>query len=180
MPQSQVTARTLLYCVQGDIEAILSQTGIRLRLDKDGDGQLDATEIGALNYVISGASDTIDFYCSQKHTQAYLVQSTWVNYRCAILATYDACKLAANPVPEAIEDWADRVIEDELKKIRYGTDFVPNIPLARKLAPVFSNTRCDPNYQFRVIRVERQQSTDSIPTGLRQNTDYADAFTLEV
>ena len=61
-----------------------------------------------------------------------------------------------------------------------GKTTLPNVPLRRLLAPVWSNIRVDPNYMFRCVRVERNQSSQYNPTQLQQNTDWNDAFCFEI
>lgn len=168
-----------LYCTEAEIRRYLGNLAVNLRIDQDEDAIIDPT---VENPVIMdsriAATETINHYCWNKHDPLYLSQSNWINRRAVWLAAYDLCSLRLNPVPETCMERALQA-EEDLKPILEGHRFVAGIPLRRTLAPVWSNTRCDPNYTFRVIRVERLNSAQHNQTSLQQNRDYTEAYTWD-
>lgn len=175
MPLQNITT----YCTQSDIEHYLSAAGVELSVDDDGDGYISTDEQAAITDARVEASETVNFYCWDKYTPAALATSNWVNRAATIFAAYRLRSRRGNPVPAIIVDDAGKY-EEKLTLIKEANGKIPGVPLRRTLAPVWSNTRCDPRYQFRVIRVERNQSALHNPTQLPQNTDYSDAFTFEL
>jgi phage gp36-like protein len=170
-------ANVVLYCDQGSVERYLSAQGVSLRLDDDGDGYISDTEQAALTDALIEASETCNFYLFWKYTPTMLATSNWVNRKATLLAAYRLCSRRGNPPPQIVVEDAARV-EEDLKAVADGGRMVPNLALRRVLAPVFSNTRVDPRYNFRCIRVERQQSS-SQPSQLPQNTDWTDSVLFE-
>ena len=178
MPSSLVAALAYTYCVQADIEQHISVLGVKLRIDDDDDGVLTTADQAGLTDAIDEATETINYYCYNKYAPSQLATSRFIN-RCAmILATYRLCTRRLNPVPESlIEDAA--AVEEKLKEIRDKSAMVPGLPLRRVLAPVMSHTRIVPTYDFKVIRVERQGSSQHNRTSLGQQVDYQEANTIE-
>lgn len=168
-----------LYCTQTDIENYLSAVGVKLRLDDDQDDIISTQEQEAMTDILAEATETINYYLFAKYTPAILATSWWVNRQATIFGSYRLCSRRTNPVADVvIEDVAKS--EKQLEAISEGPKLVPNLPARMILAPHMSNTRCDPRYTFRVIRVERNQSSLWSPTQLQQNVDRADEFTLEM
>lgn len=166
-----------LLAQQSDVEHYLSAQGVRYRLDDDGDGVVSVDEQAALTDALTEASETCYFYLFFKYDPVNLAVSNWVNRKATILAGYRICTRRGNPPPNIVVEDAAKA-EEDLKAVADGPRMVPNVPLRRMLAPVWSNTRADPRYNFRVIRVERQQSSQQT-TGLPQNTDWQDAYLFE-
>lgn len=179
MPSSNVATLDYTYCVQADVEDIMSVVGAALRLDDSGDRVVDATEQRAMTYAIIDATETINYYCFVKYATQWLATSNFINRACAVLAAYALCKHALNSAPESLVNWAAEY-EHKLQEVRDGQGLLPNIPLRRKLAPQWSFTRIVPwPYQFRVIRVERQNSSTDPRTRLQQNTDYQESYSID-
>ncbi|HMO86302.1 MAG TPA: hypothetical protein PKC18_15420 [Lacipirellulaceae bacterium] len=172
-------ASITLLCTQADVERHLSVYGVRLRLDDDGDGHVDSAELAAMTDARTEASETCYFYLGQKYSEEMLATSNWVNRKAMILACYRICTRRANPCPDSLAEDAAKV-EEELKSVADGPRLIPGLPLRRILAPTWSFTKADPRYQFRVIRVEKNNSSQHNPTRLKQNVDYVEAFTYEI
>lgn len=178
MPSSLVAALSYTYAVQADIEQHISVLGLKLRLDDDSDGVLSTAEQAGLTDAIDEATETINYYCNNKYAASQLATSRFINRACMILATYRICTRRLNPVPESLIEDAAKV-EEMLKEIRDKSALIPGLPLRRILAPTMSHTRLVPIYSFRVIRVERQNSSQHNKTSLGQNVDYQEAATIE-
>lgn len=167
------------YCQLSDIQNYLSAQGVTLRLADQPGNVIDSFGNANVQDILNEATVTIDFYCFGKYTPAILATSMWVNRKATILAAYRIGSRRGNPVPEIIVEDAGKA-EEELKAIADGPRLIPNLPLRRILAPTMSITRCDPRYIFKVIRVERNQSSRWSPTQLPQNQDWQDAFVFEL
>lgn len=166
------------FCTRADVERRLSAEGVRSRLDVDQDGAVSASEELAMTDAISDASETLLYYLWAKYDPTILGQSAWVNRRAVDYATYVLAGLAAETIPDSI--WK-RVQEAErlLLEIRDGPGMVPLLPLRRGLAPVWSNTRIVPWFQFKCIRVEPNTSSPRSRFYARQD-DYEAMFTFEI
>jgi hypothetical protein len=162
-----------MYTDRPSIETVLSEAGVRLRLDFDGDGQVSTSEAGTpLGNVIQSASDTVDFYTWSKYDPNILVNSSLIWRWASVMAAFELDRLRNNPTSETLATWADE-IQDKLTDIRDRGRILPGIALRMTCAPTHSNVRIDQRYQFRVIRVETRQST---PSGLPQATDFTEAY----
>lgn len=179
MASSNVQALPYTYCDQGDIERLLSPGGLYSRADENGSGIIGTTSQAVIADAINEATETVNFYCWNKHDFGVLASSVWVNRKTAILAAYRICSNRGNPVPDQLVEDAAKV-EEDLTRVHDTNFTVPGVALRRQLAPVWSNTRVVPwPYQFRVIRVERNNSSQHNKTSLPQNVDYEEIFFTE-
>ena len=172
-------ATITLYCSQTNVEQILSANGVTLRLDDSGDGTVSAAEQLAMDFALADAAETCNFYLWPKYSPSWLATSNWVNVRASWLATYALCDRRGNPCPESLEDRAEKVLE-ELERVHSGSHLLPGVPLRWAMAPVYSNVRADPRYEYRVLRVERNNSSRQRRSALQTFTDWREAFYLEV
>lgn len=172
-------AYTSAYCLQADIEHVLTQAGVSLAADDNGDGVVDATDQTHIADAIERGSETCAFYLWGKYADAWLRTSPSVRHWSSVFAAYHLRGRGGNPPAEVLETWAEEATE-RLQMIHDGGFTLPGIPLRRSLAPAWSNISCDPlRNNFRVIRVERNNS-GTIQTGLSQNPDWRDAFSVEI
>jgi phage gp36-like protein len=166
------------FCDRGDLERRLSAEGVLAALDHDADGALSDAELLGLDDAISDASETVLYYLFAKYDPTVLQQSPWVNRRCVDFAAYVLAGSRCNPVPDSVFQRAERA-EALFKEVRDGAGLVPNCPLRRRLAPVWSNTRVDIGYQFKCVRVEPY--TSGPPSeGVTRQVDYPASFTFEI
>lgn len=166
------------YCDQDSVTAILSAVGVTLRLDDDQSGSASVSEIAYLTQLRGWASQTVDMYCWDRYSPSWLAQSPLVQRWASFLACYDLCSRRGNAVPDQIQMHAEKA-EDDLKEIHAGRLRIPGIPQRRVCAPTWSNTRFDPRFQFRCIRVERNTSS-RIASGVPQVIDIPSQFWVEL
>ena len=166
------------YTSADDVTAVLSAHGVRLRLDDDQSGSLSVAETATLTQFRGWASQTVEMYTFDHYAPAYLATSPLVQAWATWLCCYELCKRRGNAVPEVIQDEAERT-EDTLKDIQGGRLRIPGIPLRRSRAPTWSNTRFNPRYTFRCIRVERRSSSP-IRSALPVVEDYQSAYWVEL
>jgi hypothetical protein len=176
MPGPLVTPLAYTYLVQGDLERQMGVYGLKVRLDQNADGYITTDEQAIVQDIINEATETVNFYCWGKYTDAMLATSNWVNRKATILGVYRACTIRLNPVPDfVVEDSAK--VEEELKTVRDGAGLIPFLPLRRALAPKWSNTRVVVwPFEFRCIRVERCNSSQQAPSPLNKFTDWYEAY----
>lgn len=167
------------FCTQADVERRLSALGVQLRLDHDNDGAVDADEQLTMTDAISDATETLLYYCWAKYAPEVLATSPWINRRAVDYAAYVLCGVRCNPIPEDVIRRVEAA-EKLLKEVRDGNGFLPNVPLRRRMAPVWSNTRVDPRYQFKVIRVDPQTSSRHSGGTYAQNVDWPASYTFEI
>ena len=175
------TPLSYTYCTQADVERILSAAGVRDRLDDDEDQLVSSTEHEAWTDILAGATDTVNFYCWSMYSPENLATSNFITNITAKLAAYHLCTRRGNPAPESIQEQAQKA-EEMLQRVYENSHPLPNVPLRRALAPAWSSIYCDPRYNHRVIRVERNASTQdpTQQTALSQNVDYRDAYSFEI
>lgn len=172
-------AALTLLCNQTDVENYLSPMGVKLSVDDDGDGYVSTQEQQAISDALAEAAETVYFYTWHKYTPNALATSNLVNRKATIFAAYRLRGRKGNKVPEQVEEDAAKA-EELLATILNGNGLLPMIPLRRILAPVWSYTRVDARYNFRCIRVERNNSSQHNPTTLKQNADWQEAFSFEI
>lgn len=167
------------YCTQADVEHLLSQAGVVMRLDDDNDGSAsNPFELHAMQDSINDATESCNYFLFMKYDPANLANSNWVNRRATILAAYDLCGRRGNPVPESLAERAEKALE-ELEAVAEAYRLLPGIPLRRTCAPTWDNVRCDPRYNWKVIRVERNTSSPQT-TSQPVNQDWMESFAYEI
>lgn len=172
-------ASITLLCSQQDMQRYLSTIGLRLAVDDNEDGYISADEQGAVTDAQTEASETVYFYCWDKYDPTQIATSNLANRWATILACYRVRSRLGRRVPEQLENDAAKA-EEMLQKIQDGPGKLPGVPLRRILAPVMSLTRVDPRFNFRCIRVEKNNSSAWNQTNLRQNVDYQEAYSFEI
>ena len=178
MPSTSVIPPPYFYCTQQDMENILSAVGLLTVIDDLRNGALTADEQQMVTDAMTDATCTIDYYVGMKYAPAMLATSPFVDRCAAVMACYALRKHGGQPVPESLQEWALEC-EEKLKAVDQGK-VLPGVPLRRVLAPAWSFTRLDMRNQFRVIRVEIQNSSQKPATSLPQNTDYQELYTPDL
>ena len=172
-----------LYCDQTDVTNILSAAGFLDRLDDNRDGILSVAEQGAFTAIQTDVSEWVNFYCYHNYDPMYLSQSNWINLRAAELAAYLVCTRRGNSCPDVIYERAQKA-EQWLQEIHAGRYMLPNVPMRRARAPVFSSLRADPRFRFKVLRVETNYSSTTEPTqqptGYSQAQDFSELYSFEI
>ena len=168
-------ASSYLYLTEQDLMSRLSVEGVLSRLSE---ADVTPLEQQALTDVLSDASETINFYTWMKYDPSVLVGIPWVNRRAVDLAAWIFCGIKANPIPESVQQKAEQA-QKWLEEICDGPRLIPLANLRRRLAPVWSNVRVIPGYQFKCIRVETQTSSPATP-GYPQQPDWESTFTFEI
>lgn len=166
------------FCTAANVEGVLSANGVKLRLDDDQDGAVSSAELEYLTFARGDATETVRFACWMKYADSWLATSNWVNTRATWLAAYALCDRRGNPCPDSIVDRCERY-QEELDAIADGKRLIPMLPLRTGLMPAYSNSRVDPRYQFRVLRVEKRSSSQH-PSSLPRVTDYTESFFVEM
>jgi hypothetical protein len=187
MPGPLVQQLGFLYCTQTDIETQMSIKGVRLRIHDPASPAVPTSNVPGksvseqpsqvLQDAIVEATETCNFYLWSKYDPMFLAQSNWVNRKATFLACYRIGSSRSNPPPDT---WVEDALkaEEDLKAVADGPRIIPGLPLRRTLAPVMSNVRFVPwPYQFRCLRVERQNSSAHNRSQLPQNIDYQEAYT---
>lgn len=164
MPASLAT----VYCTRTEVEAILSSAGVMARLD-DGTSNSAAQAVA----VIEQASETVNIHCCRRYAVAALATSPWVKWATATIAARNACRRRANPVPGAIEQDYDEVME-KLKQILSAQLDLPNIAPAHDETPAVSNYTIDSRFHRSKIRRVWATSTGGSQDDTRKQNNSID------
>lgn len=166
------------YCSDNDVEALLSEEGVNLRLDDNQDGAVNAAELlrltrQACNYATSKVND----FCAGRYDPADLETSWTVNEWATVIAARWLCSRRGNPVPGSLKERLAEVM-DELKQVKSGQYSLQDLAERTSSAPIWSNTRVDVRYRTRRIRVERPIS-EGTPPRVAPNVDREADLTVE-
>lgn len=169
---------TNLYTAKGDIEDVLSEHGVELTLDDDGDGTAgEDEEVDALNKAIYWATSRINLHCAGLYKTARLAQSWVVNYWASVLAARQLAGRRGNTVPQSLEQ-AYQEAKEDLDRVKNGDLSIPEIATRANSWPTWSNIRVNPYRRLRKARVEKAISEGS-PTPRRQHTDVGADYIRE-
>jgi hypothetical protein len=166
------------YCTRTQVERLLSTLGVAERLDHNADGVVEASEALLMDDAIAMATETCNFYLYGKYAPARLSQSNLVNRWATAFAALELCLTRGGVVPEALQERVEKY-QEWLELVAEGKRFLPNVPLRRNQAPIYDNIRCDPRYQWRVIRVEKRTSSQE-PTDRPVRPDYRELYSWEI
>lgn len=139
------------YCDRDDIEDVLSATGVDLRID---DNPPDT-----LGEVIERASADVFQYCGQIYTDANILNSNFIRYKCADIATFYLCERRGNAVPAPLFRRYQEGMEF-LKRVAKGQERITGIPMKSSNAPTFTKQRVVLRPYPNIV-TERQNSTDA-------------------
>ena len=162
------------YCTSDDIETILSEFGLSVRLDDDENGCPDT---GMATACIERGAVQINHYLLARYSVADCVSSGWVKWVNAIFAAREACARRMMPPPESLVAQCNEFME-ELRFIRAGTHPLmgDDGPLATRFdgLPTVSNMVVDGRYAVQKIRRKPQTSTGGPPPGGRKQLNTRD------
>lgn len=147
-----------LYCSSDDVDALLSQEGVDLRLDDDESDAISATEetrltTWALNYATSRVND----YALGRYLAANLDNNWTVNHWATVIAARYLCVRRGNPLPKSIAELYKEVMAD-LKALKAGEYQLGDIAERVLNSPSWSNLRHDGRYLRKKTRKESQMS----------------------
>jgi phage gp36-like protein len=161
------------YCTVAEVQRFLSTVGAVAYADHDDDGVADTDVI---EDCINQATEEIDGYAGQRHTQAALAGSSLVTRWCVIIASYFLAIRRGNPPPESLALEFNRILDPDsgmLARVATGKYQLPRVALRADLRPTWSNLRIDRRWPNSKIRVTRANSSDAA-TELEQDhsTEY--------
>jgi phage gp36-like protein len=166
------------FCVQTDVENVLSALGVEEFTDHENAGSTDTT---VLDTCITQASQELEMWCMGRYTAAVLATSEVVTLWTANMAAYFVCRLRGNPVPDSIAAEFQRLtdpINGILPKIKAGKLQIPGLALRGDLRPTISNMHIDRRYTHNRARVDKAASTNAPSELPRQPVE--DAYTYDV
>ena len=163
-PSDLTTDLEYVYTTSTRIDRVLGTSGATQWSDHNDDGFADTS---VYEDAIYWATCEIDLYCRGIYSPADMVNNSWVVYACTRLAAWKLCQNRGNSPPEALENEAQRLLQ-QLESIRMGDMQIPGLSQRADMRPVMVNRVVDRRYTRRTVRVDRATSTDS-PTVLRQD-----------
>jgi len=156
-----------VYCDSDDVAAILSTSGINLRLD-------DTTADVLTNQGINWGAARINDFCAGRYDPADMVSSWTINWWNTVLASRFICVRRVNPLPNSIKDLYVEAMQDMLA-LRKGEYSLGDINSCIVDSPAWSNVRVPVWYLVDRIRVERRQS-EGTPRRIAPPLDYLSEF----
>ena len=161
MPPPQALA--VLYTDRESVASMLSDIGVDLRLDDDGNQTIDARELSRMElYAANIATARVNGFCRAKYSVSEMARSWEVYDWATTIAARWLCGRRCNPVPEVISAFYEEVIES-LKEVRAGVRQIAELAPSDEMWPVWSNIVVDHRYLLRKIRVQRRISERSNP-----------------
>lgn len=143
-----------VYTSRDEVQRLLSERGVQLRLD-------DLAPLQQDEYIIElceDASDIINEWCEVFYDYSDLYNSRWVRIRATWIAAYLLSQRRGNPA-QLTQRYQD--ILQELEYIRWGVNDIPGLPKRGNFFPAMANLTVDPTFLLRSLRVVEQNSTNS-------------------
>lgn len=157
------------YADQDDVEFVLGQYGLRVRVSDSGDG---APETGWVANGLEVGAVTINRLLFTRYAMATLQAATWVKWVNAYLAAEVFCRRRGNGVPASLVEVCDEY-RIQLKEIKDGALLPADTGLAAPVSdhsPAHSNLEIDSRYHRRKVRTVRDTSTGDPPgDGAKRN-----------
>lgn len=139
---------TYTYTSQNEIERILSNSGVQLRIrDLNGTNSSDYWA-----ELIAEATDVVNQWVDGFYDYDDLADNQWVRRHATWIALTLLCRRRANPVPDSILERYEEVLED-LRNVKMGVIQIPRLPTRSDMTPAMSNLRVDDRYYSRKLRV---------------------------
>ena len=159
----------MAFCVQADIESILSADGVTLHTDDT--HPYDTTNSTHVSDAIERATTTIESYVWESYQTSDLEGTTWAKWTCATLAACDIVTRRGNSSPASVMARCEAV-KEELESIRVGHRAIPNVAKVRKQIPSMSNLSYDGRFYVGRIRVVKPTSLGRQESSERRHIDY--------
>lgn len=145
----------MAYCVQADIESILSAEGVVLATDDGRD--LLAADSALVADAISRASARFEQYALQQYDTSDLAGNVWAKWCVATLAAIELTKRRGQVVPSSLQESADELIAF-LKDVAAGEMTIPNAAVRAEQGVAMSNLYHDMRFRQAQVRVLPQIS----------------------
>ncbi len=155
------------YCVQADVNAVLSEAGVRNFADDNDDGSNTTTETSYVTRAIERGAGKMNSILDTIYKLSDLSGNEWCRDCNAAIAAKLLAGRRGNPVPESLVTDCDEYMET-LKEIQLGQQKVPGINPSFNNAPTTTNYRPEIGKREMPIRVDVQDSTGESPEGNRK------------
>lgn len=156
--------QTTVYCSIAELQRFMSSDATTDAADHDADGTADTDVI---EDCINQATDEIDLYARQQHTQAQLATSTLITRWCIVMSARFLQERRMNVVSDSVAVQWDRIIEN-LEKVADNRLQLPGLAKRDDMRPTWSNLKIDRRFRHSKIRVT-QTNSSSAPTKLTQD-----------
>ena len=163
------------FCVEADINRLLSSAGVTDYADHDEDGTADT---GVVDDCIEQASEEISAVANRFYADAQLATSSLVTRWCATMAAYYLCMRRGNPIPESMASEYERVADLDtglLGRVGRGAYQLPGLAMQSGVVPSFSNLTVDRRYRRHRIRVTNTQTVDK-DRSLQEDKAYMEPY----
>jgi len=147
------------YAVQADVEKVLSELGVTLRIDDNANGVGETTN---LTYALEEASEQVDFHLLQRYTASDLTASDYVTKATAAIAACLLSRRRANSVPPSLGQSCEKY-EKQLKMIMDGDAELPGATLRDDPGITTSGLNVDLTRPDMPVRRSRLRSTGDPP-----------------
>lgn len=144
------------------------------------DGGVNAFELARIQAAINYASGRLNNYLLPRYQSAAALQSSQavVDWATVIAARW-LRKRRAQPCPQGIEDDYKEAMK-EILMVAAGQLQLGDLGTPVPEWPAWSNCRVDPRYWYDKVRVQRNISEQSVPTGYSQQVDWGGELTIEL
>ena len=147
------------YCVQADIERLLSTQGVKDMADHDEDGFNDT---GVVQDAIDEATGMIDLFCRGRYSSVGLATSLVIANWATTIAASALCELRGNTIPDSLTRKVTWIVETMLPQVQAGHLNLPGLAFGNDLRPAMSNMTIDRRYVRSIARVTRVNSTNQV------------------
>lgn len=157
------------YCVQADIESILSASGALACVD---DAEVGSGGTGHITNAIERAAVKMNAAIGRQYTPlSDLASNDWCKWANATLAAFYLSTRRNNPAPATLADQV-KEIEELLDEIAWGKRTIPDAVPSFNQLPSVTNFTVEPGRIVAPVRVNRDESTGSDPPSDGQRKRY--------
>lgn len=158
---------TTTYCVQSDVEAVLSEFGLSARVDDDRDDTIGTTEALIVTAMIRQAAGRMNSRLQKRYKLSDLVDNDWCKDTNAWIAARNFTLRRGGAPPTGLETMVQELFS-ELDSIRDNDADVPDISESFEAIPTVSNFTVEPFRRHAKVRVIERISTGEKPAGNRK------------
>lgn len=158
----------VLYCEQTNVESVLSEAGVRNRVD---DLFVGTGDTGLLTDCIDQASSDIDIDMLARYPVEELQKSRWIKWSCAWLAAGYLMIRRGLSISQSTKDKIDE-IKMKLARIRDGYDRIPEIAERGDRLPSILGITHDKRFRQQPSRMEPQTSSKDLRPRIAVPTDF--------
>lgn len=142
---------TYKYTTQAEIEGLFSTVGVTERLDDNDNGAIAAGELAYLDQLITYATNRLNSYLLQYHSDADMSDNDWCREKATVIACYLLSRRRGNAAQFETEY---NEIMSYLKGYANYVGQIPFLPLRHEKGPALSNLVVD-DRRINKIRVVR-------------------------